>query len=319
LSRAPRNKIGYFGHRRFLPRTHAWRRSHAFDGHHENQVEPGKFSTDEVLEQLEKVKDVRPGKHDTSKKRKRGEDEGPLIYSRKVSLWKLPYWKDLLLPHNLDVMHIEKNICDNILGTLLKIEGKTKDTVNSRIDLHDMNIRHNLHLQQDGNSVRIPQARYVLKKEQRIEFCNFLKGVKYPHGYAANLARCISSDGSKVQGLKTHDCHVLLQRIIPAGIRGFVDKDIYEAIAELGNFFRELCSRNLRIDVLKRLKKDIPLILCKLEKIFPPAFFDVMVHLAVHLPDEALLRGPVQYGWMYPIERRLGTFKNSMRNRARPE
>ncbi|EAY97045.1 hypothetical protein OsI_18969 [Oryza sativa Indica Group] len=61
LSRAPRNKIGYFGHRRFLPRTHAWRRSHAFDGHHENQVEPGKFSTDEVLEQLEKVKDVRPG------------------------------------------------------------------------------------------------------------------------------------------------------------------------------------------------------------------------------------------------------------------
>jgi hypothetical protein len=48
-------------------------------------------------------------------------------------------------------------------------------------------------------------------------------------------------------------------------------------------------------------------ILCKLEKIFPSSFFDVMVHLCVHLPDEALLRGPVQYGWMYPIERRLGT------------
>ena len=44
-----------------------------------------------------------------------------------------------------------------------------------------------------------------------------------------------------------------------------------------------------------------------------------MVHLAVHLPDEALLRGPVQYGCMYPIERRLGTFKGYVRNRARPE
>jgi hypothetical protein len=44
-----------------------------------------------------------------------------------------------------------------------------------------------------------------------------------------------------------------------------------------------------------------------------------MVHLAVHLPDEALLRGPVQYGWMYPIERRLGTLKNFVRNRAKPE
>jgi hypothetical protein len=86
-----------------------------------------------------------------------------------------------------------------------------------------------------------------------------------------------------------------------------------------GPFLGKLCSRNIRIDVLKRLKDDIPLILCKLEKIFPPAFFDVMVHLAVHLPDEALLRGPVQYGWMYPIERRLGTLKNFVRNRARPE
>ena len=44
-----------------------------------------------------------------------------------------------------------------------------------------------------------------------------------------------------------------------------------------------------------------------------------MVHLAVHLPDEALLRGPVQYGWMYPTERRLGTFKHFIHNKARPE
>jgi hypothetical protein len=44
---------------------------------------------------------------------------------------------------------------------------------------------------------------------------------------------------------------------------------------------------------MEKLKWDIPLILCKLEKAFPPAFFDVLVHLAVHLPDEALLRGPI--------------------------
>ena len=44
-----------------------------------------------------------------------------------------------------------------------------------------------------------------------------------------------------------------------------------------------------------------------------------MVHLAVHLPDEAILRGPVQFGWMYPVERRLYTLKRSVRNKARPE
>lgn len=75
----------------------------------------------------------------------------------------------------------------------------------------------------------------------------------------------------------------------------------------------------MKLDVLKRLKEEIPVILCKLKKIFPPAFFDVMVHLAIHLPDEAILRGPVQYGWMYTIERRLLTCKRYVRNMARPE
>ncbi|XP_020242320.1 uncharacterized protein LOC109820573 isoform X2 [Asparagus officinalis] len=44
-----------------------------------------------------------------------------------------------------------------------------------------------------------------------------------------------------------------------------------------------------------------------------------MVHLAVHLPREAMLAGPVQYRWMYPIERFLGTLKGYVTNRARPE
>ena len=44
-----------------------------------------------------------------------------------------------------------------------------------------------------------------------------------------------------------------------------------------------------------------------------------MVHLVVHLPGETLLTGQVQYAWMYPIERQLGTFKGYVRNRARPE
>ena len=107
--------------------------------------------------------------------------------------------------------------------------------------------------------------------------------------------------------MKTHDCHVLLQRVLHVILRGLGRPDLYRAVAELGQFFKQLCSRNIMIDALERLRDKITTILCDLEKIYPPAFFDVMVHLAIHLPDEALLRGPVQYGWMYPIERRLGT------------
>jgi hypothetical protein len=185
-----------------------------------------------------------------------------------VSLWKLPYWKDLKLRHNLDVMHIEKNILEALIGTILNIAGKTKDTAKARLDLKDLGIKEELQFTEDGE---MPVARYALSKDQKEAFCKFLQEVKFPDGFASNISRCINADGTKVQGLKTHDCHILLQRIFPAAMRGVLDKDIYEAIAELGRFFRELCSRTLNKDVLAEMKKEIPIILVKLEKI-PPCF-----------------------------------------------
>lgn len=61
-----------------------------------------------------------------------------------------------------------------------------------------------------------------------------------------------------------------------------------------------------------RLQKEIPEILCKLERIFPPSFFDSMEHLPVHLAYEARLAGPVQNRWMYPFERNLRNFKHNV-------
>jgi hypothetical protein len=66
------------------------------------------------------------------------------------------------------------------------------------------------------------------------------------------------------------------------------------------------------------MKVEIVLILCKREMLFPPTLFDVMVHLAINLPEEKIQRGPTQYGWMYPIERRLGYLKKTMCNKSRP-
>ncbi|XP_074580679.1 uncharacterized protein LOC141837120 [Curcuma longa] len=68
-----------------------------------------------------------------------------------------------------------------------------------------------------------------------------------------------------------------------------------------------------------RLEIEIPIILCKLERIFPPSFFDSMEHLPVHLSYKARIGGPVQYRWMYPFERFLRRLKNNVRNKARVE
>jgi hypothetical protein len=216
-------------------------------------------------------------------------------------------------------MHIEKNICENILSTLLNIPNKTKDTLSTRLDLEDRGIRKELHLLDDtGNSSSKPKACYVLKPEEKKKFLQFVRNVKFPDGYVSNISRCVNMEGGgSMHGLKTHDCPIMLQRILPAGLRGLVHKDVYEVIVELGRFFSQLRSKTLKVDALHQMKEDIVLILCKLEKIYPPTFFDDMVHLAVHLPNEALLRGPVRYGWMYPIERRLGTFKHFIRNKSK--
>ena len=63
------------------------------------------------------------------------------------------------------------------------------------------------------------------------------------------------------------------------------------------------CSRTLKRSELEKLEERIVLILCKFERFFPPAFFDIMVHLTVHLPREAILEDLVQYQWMYSIKR----------------
>ena len=39
-----------------------------------------------------------------------------------------------MLRHNLDMMHIEKNVVNNIIGTLLNLDGKTNDNLKARQD-----------------------------------------------------------------------------------------------------------------------------------------------------------------------------------------
>ncbi|KAK1613456.1 hypothetical protein QYE76_037129 [Lolium multiflorum] len=54
-------------------------------------------------------------------------------WTHKPCLWKLPYFEFLELPHNIDVMHTEKNISEAIWSTIVDTE-KTKDNIKARID-----------------------------------------------------------------------------------------------------------------------------------------------------------------------------------------
>ena len=49
------------------------------------------------------------------------------IWKKRLIFFDLPYWSNVDVQHCIDVMHVEKNVCDNLIDTLLNIKGKIKD------------------------------------------------------------------------------------------------------------------------------------------------------------------------------------------------
>lgn len=158
-----------------------------------------------------------------------------------------------------------------------------------------------------------------MTKENKHTFLTTLKNITVPDGYSSNISRCVDVKQCKLGGLKSHDSHVLMEQLLPLAMRKTLPKEVCYVLIDLCSFFRNLCSKVLKVDELNQLQNRVVLTLCHMEILFPPAFFTVMVHLIVHLVEDAKLGGPVQYRWMYPIERYLGKLKSYVRNKAQPE
>ncbi|CAL2277858.1 unnamed protein product [Prunus armeniaca] len=277
-------KVCYLGHRRWLPWDHEWRgKDKEFDGNIERRLRPREWSGDEILEQLNRL-DFAPFGKTVS----RTKPSTPLNWMHKSMFFELPYWSKLKLRHNLNVMHVEKNVFNTLMGTILDIEGKPKDIIKARPDLERMGIRRGLWMNRDNDKARRDLAFFSMKPNDKKDFLKFVSSVKFPDGYAYNIACCVNVDGGKFAGLKSHDC-------------------LY------------LCNAYFLWPDIHRLHHDIVQVLCKFEMIFPPAFLISMIHVMVHLPKKALLAGPVNYRWMYPIESFSKSWKKTVHNRAKLE
>ena len=71
-----------------------------------------------------------------------------------------------------------------------------------------------------------------------------------------------------------------------------MDVHVREALFGLCNFFDVISRKSVGVRQLRRLQEEIVVILCELEMYFPPAFFDVMVHLLVHIVEDIIQLGP---------------------------
>ena len=215
------------------------------------------------------------------------------MWTHKSGLERLPYFDDLL-PHNIDVMHTEKNVAEALWATLMDIPDKTKDNPKARVDLATLCDRPKLEMlpPRDGKPWKRPKADYVLEKKHRTEVIQWMQTLKFLDGYATNLRRGANPETGRVLGMKSHDYHIWIERLLSSMVRGYVPENVWKVLAELSFFFRQLCAKEVSVKVVEELEKAAPLLLYKLEKIFPPGFFLSMQHLILQLSSEARMGGP---------------------------
>jgi hypothetical protein len=99
-------------------------------------------------------------------------------------LWELPYAQELILMHNIDVMHQEHNVAESIVSTCLNITGKTKHNFKAQRDIADICNRPSLLLDERGGK---RHALFCLKVKDRKEVMGWMKRLKFPDGYDAGV------------------------------------------------------------------------------------------------------------------------------------
>ena len=129
-----RVKLFFYCHRRFLPPNHRYRnnRKDFFVDRVQKDVAPPCLSGEELHDVVSKYGDI---VFSLQSGKQKFPDFGLTHNWVKWSIfWELPYWKTNLLRHNFDVMHIEKNMFENIFNTVVDVKGKTKDNIKARLD-----------------------------------------------------------------------------------------------------------------------------------------------------------------------------------------
>lgn len=215
-------------------------------------------------------------------------------------------------------MHIEKNICESLLRFL----SGDKDTVAVRQDLKNRGIRSHLWVTRHESRADVYlkyRAPYCCTGPEWQTFLLRLSKLKTPSGYSSAFKKHVKGSKLAFGSMKTHDYHIIMQQVLPLCLRGLMQEPVRRVIMQMCNVFRRICVKVLDERSFPQLREDVAQLMCDLEIYFPPAFFDVMTHLLVHVVDEVQQYGPVASRWMYPMERYMKLLKGHVRTYYRPE
>jgi hypothetical protein len=255
LLRNGRKPCWFDCHRRFLPENHSFRFEHnAFRKDTVMLDEPPRYLTgEEILAQINSfISDT--------------DNYGKLHNWKFIScFWQHPYFHKLLLRHNIDMMHNEKNVAEAIWNTCMDIPEKTKDNVKARRDLAQICSRPSQNLRQkpNGNWDK-PRGPFCIDKKDKPIILQWFKELKFPDGYAANIRRGVNLTTKRILGLKSHDYHIFMEHLLLVAFRGFHPNNKWICLAELSFFYHQLCSKELSKESVCLLEQQVAVLVCKM-------------------------------------------------------
>ncbi|CAL9010599.1 unnamed protein product [Prunus brigantina] len=142
-----------------------------------------------------------------------------------------------------------------------------------------MGVKTDLQPEYGERRTRLPPGPWNLSRAEKRAVCNSFYGIKIPEGYWSNKKNLVSLKDSRFLGLKSHDCHTLMQQLLPVAIRSVLEKPARYAITRLCFCFNAICAKMVDVSKLDKLEEHVVVTLCLLEKYFTPSFFDIIVHL----------------------------------------
>jgi hypothetical protein len=209
----------------------------------------------------------------------------------------------LEVPHAIDAMHVQKNVFESLMATLMDTP-KSKDGLKARKDMVQLKVMEELHpVLEENGKYTLPVASYKLDLQERRPLCTFVRRIKVPTGFSVNPKKLVSMKDLPFAYYKAHDCHVMLTVFLPIAIRATKPEFLKMAITCMCYFFLKISQKTIGKKELSDLHDYVVETQNQLEICLPPAFFDIMVHLMIHMVHQVQALGPCYLHEMWSYER----------------
>jgi len=173
----------------------------------------------------------------------------------------------------------------------------------------NLDIRPELHPTPAAQSGKmdLPGTSYNLTTDEKRVVCQWLRAVKVPTGFSSNIKSLVSMKDLTLTSFNAHDCHIMLTVFLPIVIRAIGPEYVKMVITRLSYYFNWITQEVIDEAELPGMKQFIAETICQLDMCFPPSYFDIMLHLMMHMVDQIQDLGPVYLHQMWMYKRFMST------------